>query len=271
VPTKELPGWSRRSPQGGLTDALIPTEQLSHLLAALLDRCAQATFVVERRRVDLRASKLQAPTLIFDDAKFRDGTLDERLERSLTVQVIVRTSDHGLARVDLTRRTWEVWIKTGEIHDILKELVDGMQQHRKFKPLTPGLFALLIVWPLLALFVAAFALTIAGAFDERFVVPEDGLPPPVDRVIELIALPVAIAWLVSLVLAIVLMLAWKVVGGSLRQLPSYVSLGGLLGVLARARENLYPMSKETARASFIAIVSSVSTAVIMLWLFGRAN
>ncbi len=111
----------RRRRQGKFTGRLVSEEGINNALRRLLLGAQRYMFIINRSTVNADTGESQDASISLSetDPPSLEGSLDPRVKHSRHVIIVIIESDGGAAKIDLTRRNWEIWITSATIRDKL--------------------------------------------------------------------------------------------------------------------------------------------------------
>src|SRR4051812_25537131 len=96
--------------KGRLANGLVSPDVMAGATKQLLESSANYVIVLKRWPFNWTLGSKQTPYYVLyqGDPVQLDGTLDERLVKARDVLIVAFTHDRGIARVSITRRSWEI-------------------------------------------------------------------------------------------------------------------------------------------------------------------
>lgn len=111
----------RRS-RGQFTKRLVSEEGMADALRYLLSDVQQYMLIVNRAAINSDSGESQDASIAFSesDPPLLEDSLDARLKHSRRIIAILMLNDGGVAKIDLTRRSWEIWITSPSVRERLR-------------------------------------------------------------------------------------------------------------------------------------------------------
>lgn len=254
------------SQTGPLCPHLAETSAIISAIEYLRSNSANFTFVITRSPMDRESGNLQDSYIAIHKSDTDElAKLPVTLSQGKNIQICFQTSDQGLARIQLTARSWEIWIDTPAVREILLQFNKMIRAGQKARFATSGFAALLVFWPFLLMFIlfiigAATDSRFRGSGQQQFKV--ENTPAWIDEVLR----PVPYLWLLTMICALGIGIV-RLQGGGMRRWPERFSKRAL--ILAFHQFRINPLNREATRMVVASIISGVVAAVIAAALIGK--
>ena len=239
-------------------------------LAGLLYDTERYLVVARLPRFNWETGQPQDPQLILSEADAVDFTakLDPRLLRAREANIVLVDKAQGIARIDLTRRSWEIWLDRPGLRQRLTEFNQQLLRgaHSRLWG-SAGYVLLMFFAPLISYVAAGLIWTVASAKGRRVF-----WGAPVKQSVKNASLPhwlspfgrdiVLIAWPIFAAAAICMVMVWALAGG-LRVWPEFLTRNSVTEALYRIRHGMFTSASATVIIS--AVITAVLTAALTFW------
>lgn len=255
---------TKRERRGHLTSRLVSEEAMNRALRYLLEDAQRYMLIVNRSTVNTESGEIQdaSITLSEDNPPSLDNGLDPRIKYSRQVIIVLVQKDGGVAKVNLTSRTWEVWVKSPtlprRIRVFNKELTSGAYSRFFTSTTALGLFTIPVWLPFLLFIIWTFCNNNArhAMWSNSKAAPN--IPLPVwDQHIQSLTFKL---WPLFIVVALGIAVVVLTSGG-LRIWPRYLSNHSFQRTVYEIKSN-FSIPQNLNSPLFVAVVSVILTAVL---------
>lgn len=256
----------RRMQTGHFTQCLVSAEALKAALKTLLDDTERYIITIKRSSFNWDSGKNQEAELTIFEGDQLDlaDAVDPRLLRSRRVTVVLADKGNGVAKIDLTARSWEIVGGGSAMREKLisanAQLLDGVRS----RFITPGYIALTMLAPLWSVLLVLASWTLASprtrhlsnanpynqaAFNASF-------PQWTDTYTH----AAFILWPIFIFIGLVMITA-RLLSGGLRIWPESFTFKSIVGAFYRIRISTFTPGNATVIVTgiIIAVVSALIT------------
>jgi hypothetical protein len=248
---------------GRLTGRLVSEEGMSNALRYLLEDTQHYLFLINRSSVNPATGEDQdaSITLSEKDPPSLGSSLDPRIRHSRRIIVVLVQNDGGVAKIDLTARKWEIWIKSATLRGKLSTFNKKLLVEAHSPLITTGGALSIAAFPIWApiLMWLVWSFSSRKARYEVYTVKNSSLPWP--AWIQQFENVSAKFWPILILAALGI---WIIVlsGGGLRIWPSYLSRHSLQRATYEIRSN-FALPQNLNSPLFVGIAGAVVGAILV--------
>lgn len=251
---------------GHFTQSLVSAEALRAALQTLLADTERYIITVKRSSFNWDSGKDQNTEFtMFEDEKLDlVDAIDPRLLRSRRVTIVVADKEKGVAKIDLTARSWEIVSSGSAIRNKLisanVQLLEGVRS----KFITPGYIAMTMLAPLwsslLLIIIWSFVSSRGRHLNDAKPFSQAAFNAAVPHWIEVYARTLIILWPLFIFISL-MMIAARLLSGGLRIWPESFTVKSIFGALYRIRISTFTAGNTAVIITgiIIAVVSSLIT------------
>jgi hypothetical protein len=253
----------RREREGRLTGRLVSEEAMNDALRYLLEDCQRYMLIVNRSIINPDSGESQDPSVILsdDNPPLLSESLDARLKRSRQVIIVLVQKDGGVAKIDLTARRWEVWIKSATLPRKIRVFNKKLASGARTRVLTAATGWWIITLPLWATFLLFLGWSLSTSQRRHEVWGSShGSKTPWPGWIVHFETTMLSLWPLWVICAVVIWLV-VIMGGGLRIWPRYLSSNSLQRAAFQVRSN-FVLPQNLNAPLFVGVVCAVLSALI---------
>jgi hypothetical protein len=240
---------------------------MKEALRELLKDTDRYIFMIKRSRINRESGQAQAGelTLFENDSIELDSALDPRLLRSRQAAVLLVDKDRGIAKVDITGRSWEVLQDSALLRERLIAFNSKLIKGGRARLISAGYVALVSLFPLWSSFVLFIAWTVSSARNRYLFYnsasshvnpnPKQPFPVPPPHWLGSYFKAVIFLWPVFLFISLA-MGSVRLMGGGLRVWPESLTLRSAAQAFYRIRISTFTAGNAST------VIIGVITAVI---------
>jgi hypothetical protein len=240
---------------------------MSDALHYLLEDTKRYLFIVNRSPINPDTGDAQDVSVTFTekDPPSLGKSLDPRIRHARRILIILIQNDGGVAKIGLTSRNWEIWIKSATLREKLRTFNEKLRATAHSRFITPGACVAIAFFPFWGPLLAwiGWSFSSAKARHEVYATKSGKTPPGPEWVQHLESvgpkfLPIFI--LVALVILLIIL-----AGGGLRIWPSYLSSHSFQRAIYVIRSN-FALPENLNAPLFTAVVGAVAGGIIVYLL-----